>query len=200
VVAAVLKWRRISCSGSSPPILFRSPAQQVVDRRGRNHGPHQFELRGHCSSISICSSTAMSPSTYRTMLTWSVLWFGIVVACRLAVNEFVLAAEGRRWPTCTGICRILEPPPTGCSACDRAAFVAIPVSTFLGAPTSAPPVANLLAFVAQNSSRRPRSGRLGQPRILRSDAVLMVVGAVEMSVLGPAWMGGWSSFSYSPDL
>jgi hypothetical protein len=68
--------------------------------------------------------------------------------------------------------------------------VSVSVSAFLGDPTTAPPAANLLAFVAQNSSLRPRSRRRGEPRILRGDAVLMVVGEVVFSVLGSAWMGG----------
>jgi hypothetical protein len=109
------------------------------------------------------------------------------VACRLAVNEFVLAAESRRRPTCTRICRILEPPPTGWVAVDRT-VVAILVSTFLGHLATAPPGANLLAFAAENSSRRPRSRHPGEPKILRGDAVLMVVGEAEICVLEPAWM------------
>jgi hypothetical protein len=68
--------------------------------------------------------------------------------------------------------------------------VLISVSMFLGHSVSAPPAANLLVFVAQNSSRRPRLRCLGQPRILRGDAVRMVVGEAEICVLEPVWMGG----------
>ena len=110
----------------------------------------------------------------------------------LAAIEFVLlvvATEARRRRTCTRIRRILSGPANGCVAVGDHA-VRVYVSAFFAFSKSAPPAANLLAFVAQNSSRRPRSRRPGQPRILRGDAVLIVVGEAEICVLEPAWMGG----------
>ena len=102
----------------------------------------------------------------------------------LAAIEFGLAGHGYRGSTAADVHQDLPNPR---AATDRTVVV-IPVSAFLGAPATAPPAANLLAFVAQNSSRRPRSRRPGWPGILRGDAVLMVVGEAEICVLEPAWM------------
>ena len=99
--------------------------------------------------------------------------------------EFVLAAEGQGRRTCTSICRILEPAAdwVGGRRPHRRRDPRL-----LGAPTTAPPAANLLACAAENSSRRPRSRRPDEPRILRSDAVRMVVGEAEICVFEPVWM------------